>query len=95
MTETKNDQRGLGEISIERSKLSPEQRKKDYFLLVQTKKNILRNKRSQSLIEQDALFQKSCEVAKVKPTNRQASKWARKFGAAWEARNQAKEQMAA
>ena len=32
---------------------------------------------------EDQAFRAACEKAGVEPTSRQASKWRRKFGAAW------------
>jgi hypothetical protein len=40
----------------------------------------------QEFARTNAEFQVACENAGVKPTRRQASKWRRKFGKAWEAR---------
>ena len=36
--------------------------------------------------QEDQAFRTACEKAGVEPTSRQASKWRRKFGAAWKAK---------
>lgn len=89
----KNDQLTLGQIRVLRSKLHPEQRKKEYFMLHQTRMNAKRHQQYKELVEMDKLFQLSCELADVKATRRQASRWRRRFGAAWNKRNVAKSQL--
>jgi hypothetical protein len=51
--------------------------------------------KNNSSVLSDPLFRKACEMARIEPTRRQASKWNAKRGAAWSRRNEARARLRA
>jgi hypothetical protein len=72
----------LGQLAQASRSRSGEERSRRYALLLQTERNQERAKKHRAILE-DRVFRDCCEVAGVKPSRRQASKWRRKFGAAY------------
>jgi hypothetical protein len=75
----------LGQLRDESRNRSDSERKARYFMLPQTQRNHLRFLAYEKIVL-DGAFLCACENAKVKPTHRQAAKWSRHEGAAWNAR---------
>lgn len=75
-------QKTLGQLAALAKAQTDAERITSYYLLPQTQQNELRHQRFVKILE-DKTFQIACEKAGVQPTRRQASKWVRKFGAAW------------
>jgi hypothetical protein len=77
----------LGQLAQASRSRSGEERSRRYVLLLQTERNLERAKKHKAILE-DRTFLAACSAAGVQPTRRQASKWRRKFGAAFTHRNQ-------